>query len=58
MTNTLFNPKITMQKFLSFLIPIALFISACSDEKVTATDEYASIKSKFGTAIDPTNLAN
>lgn len=47
-----------MQKFLSFLIPIALFISACSDEKVTATDEYASIKSKFGTAIDPTNLAN
>lgn len=47
-----------MQKFLSILILIALSISACSDEKVIATDEYASIKSTFGTAIDPNKLAN
>jgi cytochrome c peroxidase len=47
-----------MQKSFSTLIPILFFISGCSDDKVTATDEYASIKSTFGTAIDPTNLAN
>jgi cytochrome c peroxidase len=47
-----------MQKSFSILIPILFFVSACSDEKVTATDEYASIKSTFGTAIDPTILAN
>ncbi len=47
-----------MQKFPPVLIFILLFVSACSDEKITSTDEYASIKSTFAAAIDPTNLFN